>query len=362
MITSLCHLFIDTDSPLDQGDLKTCGNNILFICKVAQLALAAFCQGNLKEFDPLVKDESCQFRASKIGDLYEELEKSSFASLEKEVKIIYNQSQQKIADLGKLKGKTPFKQYFGEILKVDEKVHFIVLSYLLTKSKEEVVSDKGNLFKKDISKPENLQALTESTPTNRQIKKIVANAQVKLAQLSADYALQLSGMENQQHLVRVVEGKMCVPCFYGMEALLKDMLKRDKKLLVEVELGNNPDESCGTWKQLYKSNLSKDGFEPLQNFESEDPDTAVVVIAGHSINQEHTNHTRNHFQIPNIYEVILANTAQHRQFPDGQDDGLPQDPRKDNYIAKARLWGCTEANKNLFLIDHIFVRTIKELK
>ena len=57
----------------------------------------------------------------------------------------------------------------------------------------------------------------------------------------------------------------------------------------------------------------------------------------------------------------MANVAQHSQYPGLMDEKypLPNDPRRDVFETKAALMGCAVENMSLFLINHIYVKSME---
>lgn len=65
----------------------------------------------------------------------------------------------------------------------------------------------------------------------------------------------------------------------------------------------------------------------------------------------------------NPMDLILANVAAHRQYPDGEKHELASIPNlgHKHHKQKAEEWGCTISNPSLLLICHIYTEMVSNI-
>jgi len=258
-------------------------------------------------------------------------------------------------------------------LKLTPDMRFIVLSYILTKSKVEKRNELKPYEYKDLTELSVLKTVcSDETIIIHEIADIIENLKKDLSQASVDYLKEKaktlpSSTENVLAVEMIKEqrltgkGLSVTPCFYTLDILLKSAAQKRQHVLVEVERYNELNRKIDNIKILYGPNEEGTSFKIIKKPEQDI--TPVLVLKGYLVSDEHSSlpaaEYRKNFEKHGFLNIMLANAAQHAQYPgpENKDENLPADERRTGYELLAKKIGCSRNIPSFFCINHIYADT-----
>jgi hypothetical protein len=346
---------------------------------MALQALDFFQQGRLELFDPpTLGDQACQLRAIRMLTLANKPVASVCKRIVSEVNPKIDEVEKQIAS-GDV-NLTEFRHDHDLTIMLDEELSFIIACFVLQKLQCNL-QKKGvaRLFTSAFVKP-----LTDNQfpyPKGEISKNLLTNMSEFLAKKVSSLAVNfiMNGTaEEKMALLCVREDKlhrMTVSCFFGVESIINVLLSSNSLVLTLIKADS---KGC----VLFRGDQETKKFAPI-TIDDNAKLRAAFIIEGNS--DSSIADVKAQMIAMGLEKIFLLNAAQHPQFAsgflrkgqDGQSiesdtDFLKPFPdtnpvlqkEKQNFFelrGKAHEFGCSDTNKSLFLIEHIFAATIGQL-
>lgn len=321
-----------------------------FSPKEKEEAFVELTLGNLEKLDALVGDTACQIRAHKIAILYDALCAAKKSGLSLTVDMLDPNNQE-----------------------------FLVLSRLLTKSKDLEVNPDGIVLREESNYK--LLGLSKSKGTE-----LIKKAQSKLSALSVEFLQQEAASLGDPELIRALSytvfdlpafKRKQVACMPGLKVILLRSIKLNRSLLVKItRFCTGCLNGVHKLKFLYIPQNGTFVFADISSIDS--LDQAALVIEGFSLANLYVELTKKPttklacpetaefvktFASLDIMSILLSCAALHGQFTGTyKDKEIPYDelniPGIKKEMADLREYGktngCCLENQKLFVIDHIY--------
>jgi hypothetical protein len=352
------------------------------ILLIAHDALTAFLSGKLIQFDPQVGESACQIRAFQILFMFLRMQDISFKEqIEKSIKNIYYLLENLTLLLGTELKK--LHQRRDKTLKyIEDNLTFN--EYLITKnisicfSKNELFLIQSFLLSlaKDIETNYiNYKNFCERLKISKYLAdKLIQHNQRSLSKISLSFLKDLLSRTNRTQLLRLFNiyqstdqiGREVIPCYFSLYLVL-ELLKHFQINILLIVDRTSPIE-----KDIVEIKFSYDPAKKRYLGSSEKIMGPCFTIRGDVEYQNSLEfkelYINNLLSFP-LEDIVLANAAQHVQFADKNlsedynihinDENTPTN--KLEFINKFKLYkkiaqnmGCSLANKQLFLIKHIY--------
>lgn len=290
-------------------------NLVKFTAAIVHGAFDSFLSRRFGEFDALVGENACQARVCLVLNLQKESERNDRLAnlmkedIEKAKKIIekVNEIQKQLFDRENIPGLLPYKEQLLEgfcsehdfKIEIFERYEFLLTAFLLNKTRS-MDPKRG-----ECTVSENLLGI--AALSKEDCRKIVKSAQKSLSEESVKYLQHIACFESKKMMSESFvltdeRGIQCLPCFFGIEVILKKLLKDSIPIVI-------------TFKKpgFKKSILFK---AEGKNFIQAEPDISdfekpAFVIEG-TFNGSMPDYPK--FLKSGLRGVILANAAQHPQY------------------------------------------------
>lgn len=334
------------------------------------LALEKFMEGQFECFDSLVGENGCHIRAIKVALL-------GNSSLELE--RLKGEVEGKVARIEALlddrvmskfnRQKISLKELMEEEMldvELNGEEFFLLKAYLLTEIKEEL--NDGDFLKSLVgtSKSSPDQLITEHPHiSTRFVAKLTNKLRGMLSESSVSFVREIAECQELQRMLsdefayRHNMNLACTPLFWTIQALLQKAHKEGIPIILHVQYV----------KEIEKENYKIHGdeylfFKPeegthfygLAELTQEDLDRPACVIQGVSLRDEPESWRQSVSDL-SLLDIILANGAAHRQYPDPERDKeilRMQHPEYERYRRLADIRGFSLRNPSSFLIKHIY--------
>lgn len=340
---------------------------------VTEQAVDALERGNFEQFDPLVGENMCQIRAIKIAMVAANLLKTiqalkvRLATVKERVNAI---SEFVPAPKGSLKELLE-KEQLDVMLTANEV--FLAQSYLLTIVKLSKPSKAETpLLGNDATEPKNLQKLGKVSGSFAHA--LVKEIRHRLSSDSVEFVRECRRMlpESQELISLVTEelviehnGCKSLPFFFVNDILMRQVLVSKIPIVICVDqVANDQDnrkvrEICF----LFKPTLGSYQRKIIPSLQ--DLSLPAFILHGSMLRPfsklSNQAETKTEFLNQSIVDLVLMNSASHRQCLDPSKDGLVQivgGRRFASYKADAIKMGCSLDNPSLFFVDHAFCALI----
>ena len=294
-----------------------------FLVKLTEQSLKAFIDREREKFDALVGDTGCHKRAIEV--------------------VAMARDPKMVEEIGSV---LKCVQERGLETELSTRVHFLLLSYMLTLSKR--------LYPETNKEETDKKKLKEIEPklANKKCSYFVRAAKTTLGRLSTEF---LQRAEVNASLREKLVVKLChfgaqlepipvMPCFHEV----KSVLHRSSTLLLIVRLQTtlSPTSEVGRLRLFYREG---------KRIEAEPG--PVLAFEGYTVRADHTVVVEE-LDDCDLEEVLLINCAQHPQFA-GRERHDPVDDEELKQLASLAVErGCGMKNPTLFAIDHIFATCI----
>lgn len=329
---SLLDFYPTTPAPLKKLELRECLKKYLILSTLAQEAFQNFIDRNFKLFDPLVGDNACHIRASKLLSIYQT--KGMRREL-KYIKIVldinYRQIQRVLAKPYKpSSSKYSFKDYFNKKIcefKFEEPLCWILSSYLLTQVKEvKYELNHGGIVRG--SEKVSTKSLVARGFQNTFSKNLIGHHQHFLAKESVSFIHSLTPFSSDLISSTIVRYKvradknhrMMTPFYSTGKLILEHMLSNNQTVIVKVALFHLG-QLCPKESVTLKLAPEKGHYVPVKRT-LKVRNEAVIFIEAISVSKDSLpTASRIKQKLTSSFEQIFkANFAGHRQFPAGIDE------------------------------------------
>jgi hypothetical protein len=377
-------------------------NLSLLVTKAAIEALKNLQECNLSAFDPLVGDTACQIRAAKILEIALSLDPTTKLKLKSIIEQC-GKVQDRILEL--LQGKDAKekrkkeknaekkitiekipctlasfrKENDLEIENIPEDLLFAIESLILSKIKALVLEEGQRVETID---PNLLNKNFEVQIAKEPLRNLVLQLQKSLSERSIHFVQQQAELFSQeknplqqedslkqcvsdQKILNDHIGRCALPCFFETEILLRGLA--EKKRLVTLII-RKPKETTSEEKGSSQLNLlfqgrgvEKTEFQRLdlneEKNKSDLENSPAFVMEGESSSMVDRD-ILDQFDKEGLFSIVLANAAQHPQFPKNFEKGIGEKFQNTQRIEDNRKIseqiGCSENNKKCFFIHHVF--------
>lgn len=373
------------------------------IVDIALKAIQQFLAGHLTEFDALVGENACQIRASMFANLANLILSQPKVKLEVETHMnALAEVNRKLAALvmPEARAKMSLKDLLDQnhlLPLLPTMLQSVTLAYILTATKVsgvttfrlqglKIIKDRGSDRTVPAQLPlrlygkEEVERMGPNLILSALSKALDNCARIKLAASSIAYvkaeAEWLAEAEDKELLAMVTGtniktdqcGRACIPCFAGLNVLMRSALVKRVPLLlkvtrIDVSTAKTVDSQALTI--LYRSSADGRSFQAVEDAEqSLKEQQAVIVIEGFSVMDHASTSVEafyKTFRAKNVIEIVLGNAARHAQYPGTLKNEIPPigDGRLNRYKEMAEQEGLGEAIPSLFDIDHIYCDMIQ---
>ena len=328
---------------------------------LAKSALQHYSEKNFSEFDALVGDAACQVRAIMVATFAqkEEIMEQSRKDLEKVgscLKAIEEKSANHTCSCVLAKESILLTKM--HILKTTRSIHKIELK--CGHCDTQIPTFKERIEPKLIiplykTKTKSQKVVDSCSQSLSQFG--IAFLQEEAKSASSEVTQKMISQEN----VLVLNQRQEIPCFYSIQAIMDIAQKKHIPLLIKVKklehaLEKSHDDPFDT--VILQKNETKEA-------KTDDP---LIVIEGMRISDEAPESYKTKLLGHNIVHLIHCNAAQHAQYTGNK--GLESVPlmqkelfleektRIETLANEAKILGCSDKNRSLFCITHIFCDTI----
>jgi hypothetical protein len=352
------------------GDLKKGLHELLLILHKLRLAVERFMEGQFECFDSLVGENGCHIRAVKVallansslelarlkGEVVGKMERIE-ALLEE--KVMRGLSHQKISLKALMETEMLDVQLSGEEF-------FLLKAYLLTEVKENL--NEGEILRSlvGVSKSSPDQLISEHPHISMKfVKKLTDRLRTMLSESSVSFIREIAECQEVQRMVsdefsyKHNTNLTCTPLFWTIQALLQKAHKEGIAIVLHVkyvrEMEKEEYQVNGDEYLFFRPEESARLYG-LGELSGEDLDKPACVVEGVVLNQG-PKEWRESVSDLSLLDIILANCAAHRQYPDPERDKeilRIQDPNYERYRQLADLRGFSLNNPSSFLIRHIY--------
>ena len=350
----------------------------LMLLNAAEETIKFLHAGDLKQFDPLIGENSCQIRAIKLALTI----RHSFFDTKKTLKSIRHARamiqhaleclEQNKKDGVSLKG--ILENNCSDLLLSPSEL-YLVKAHILTKTK--VFKSKENskpLVMNERTDPKKIKLFGLVSSSYAHV--FVSNLRKKAAANSVQFVQNLSKNQSQkcstnkmvsdEYLIEH-NGLSCVPCYWSIKIALSQALLHGIPIVLKAEkIAKNLDYKPIDETSIYFKPTAV-GYKPVQQANL-DPELPAIILYGSTCREleflpDQANWIKELIRFCPI-EIALACASTHRQYPNVEKDAIFTDIDDDQYHIhrnKAQEWGCTLENPSLFFLSHVYCDKIKNL-
>lgn len=343
-----------------------------------------YIQRSYEEFDPHVGETGCQLRACihvllSVGREDVEHRLEELANVEKKISCYITKLEASVVhEKNNIATISEYLANLGFLFTLEKTEKFLLESYFLTKFKHTAI-DGSSYICHDLIK----SALSISTKSS---KKLVRYYQISLANFSVNYIFffseELQWCERKKHLLKQLEkndddDRRVLPCYIYTHILLDYLLFKNRPILVISEVINN--------NHTYEVPLyfdpcpEKKDYLFKKNPELVNNDRVCFVVRGKALSchKSFDSYIKQFIRV-GLRRIVMANMAAHPQYSgnklasnnenpySGLDAEQSQLSKLEQQLFSMRVLaeseGCSQSNKSLFYIEHIYCNSLsKEL-
>ncbi|MBX7066754.1 MAG: hypothetical protein K1X28_05945 [Parachlamydiales bacterium] len=350
------------------ADLKNGLQEIHLLLSKLLAANEKFLNGEFESFDSLVGENGCHIRALKVailaGNGSLDLERLN-SQVKKAISKIDTLLEEKTINLLsqlKVSLREIMDQECLDLILTNDEL-FLFKAYLLTEVKHKMYSE-DSLLGICKSSPENLIAMTPQV-SMMFAKKLTDKLRSMLAESSVRFVREVAECQDIQTMISDQFSYLhfsklaCTPLFWTLKAILQKVHQEGIPIVLHVKYTMQDEDkkykTTGHEYLLFKPEESERLFA-LTEFKEEDLHKPAFVIQGISL-CEKPNNWKKSLEDLSLMDVILANCAAHRQYPNADKDeeiDRIQHPEYERYKALAHKRGFSLNNPSSFLIQHIY--------
>ncbi|NGX56363.1 MAG: hypothetical protein K1060chlam5_00601 [Candidatus Anoxychlamydiales bacterium] len=377
-------------------DLKKGLEEYQLLLTLLELTIKDYKNKNLEKFDPIVGENACQIRAVKIA-LFLKNNQVDFSNVESKI----NKAKEVIERLLTAKTITSLIQSKISLKDLLERENlninlssdelYLLKSYILTLTKESQPSEKTfyiqkKLFleKKDISSQENnIFSDLQREKANPKILKNYGNITSKFSEKLFRRIRKLLSKESVNFLTKIALNKSSLqnvlkeefvtrhlncyslPMFWSYKALIQVLEEEDIPIIVHAKFIDKDKEDFQIKDEkflLYENDNDFKIHSYKKNLKDiSDIDEPKIIIQGivyDSFEENFQNNWLNSIKSFFLKHLILAGAADHRQYPDENNDYLINslnDKEYEKYKGLADKKGFSLKNPSTFFIQHVYV-------
>ncbi len=357
--------------------LKAGLKEYLLILNATHEAMLQLEQGNLKFFDPLVGENSCQIRAIKLAIT---IINCSFdiPRLLADVLLSKSKIEQALSHFSKIQKRKTSLKYFleneGCEIFLSKAEQFLIKSFILTRTKvlkEEALSKP--LVKNDTTDSKKIKEFGDVGSLFA--KNFVTHLRQQLSETSVQFVQRISkdGCQKNSTMVSdhflVEHNKLhCIPCFWSTKIALEEAKSYGTPIVMQAQQkAKDQDYKIVDTTTIYFESTPT-GYKRTTRCKL-DPEIPALVLLGTTCrNSDQLPSKENWIEELSQYcptELITAYAAAHRQYPDESKEAhffTIDDQDYHSYKSKAFQWGCSLENPSLFFLAHAFCDKVKNLK
>lgn len=351
------------------GSLKASLTEYNLLLTGMQKAIAAFREGDLEQFDALVGENACQIRAVKIAMLYS----SAMEGLESTLTAIES-AMLKVEEFSKLINKLMSKGIsLSQLLResdlevcLTQDEFFLLESFLLTLAKT-VKSAKpfAPLCMNEAINPKKLQLL-EPQASSSFTESLVRKVRQRLSAASVVFVQEQAKLIADTKLVEMSTGNFilnykswsCIPMFWTYKTLLASVQNNGIPVIIYGK-SNKTDSASDEGVVFFKQdpNQTKVSYRATVPV-AEDLEKAAIVVQGVVCGRFLPSDNQWKAIIADDkLDVILAGAADHRQYPDANEDKRVKalgDVEFKAFKEMAKSNGYALKNPSTFFIQHVY--------
>lgn len=347
--------------------------NLNFFIRETIIALKAFLERDFTQFDPHVGETSCQIRAYMVFLLQAKLsERSYLSNLKNEIKkleVVHRVAIQQIVDfqlaLNSKNNRTLFNQEELQnflqdrslIFSLSDEAVFLMRSYFLTRFKSKTICGDSYI---------NYEKICQDMQITRKLsKKLVRYYQLQLAKNSTQFIFNLlHDLPEFYDLSSILSylnyaddnNRLVLPCYPVVKIILQHMLKNQCPVLILVERQLSESE-CDHVCLLFEPNQACNDYQLVLTIkdrmilQSYLLNKACIIIEGLTIYKakslkESKSQFINRLLTVGLINIILANMANHPQFPGNKLNAISQNPYKDLLSSKSNYLSLSYVSVN----------------
>jgi hypothetical protein len=347
----------------------------LDLLRLAHEAIIKFSNREMALFDPLVGENACQIRAAMFSEI---LNKSNINEMiATALKRLTLHSDKINALLDKLNQKeglvSSLKVFLAEneaCFAISDEIMVIISSYILTETK--VIEYKPNKHGVPVfceRLPPNLLSERKGLST-KFAASLIRAAQAKLSEFSVIYvqriALNLLSEKEEKLASELAFNNVktdqlhrkIVPFYHSMRLLLTDLYRKHIPIIIKVK-----QFVAGHTKHFGKMTLVFGnqglGQYSLIQYPKGLSSKAAICFHAKSITKEHQGFDalKQKFLETPLADLILSASADHPQLI--ASESITGDPIFQKYRQKALEWGACYDNPSVFMVEHVFCKTLK---
>jgi hypothetical protein len=335
----------------------------LVLLTATEEAMQSLQEGMLSAFDPLVGENACQIRAVKLALA---ISHCSF-DVERLLNAISNAKNriEKLlqTDLSHPNFQELITQEGLEIPLLPEE-HFLIISYILTKTKVDRTEDLKPLV---MNEKTDYKKIKDFGSVGSLFAKLLVNSlRKKLASNSVKFTQSLSE-ENLDQWIQSHNNLNCLPCFLTTKTVIDHAVKNNIPILLIADQ-KAKDHDYKTIDQIKLYFKPSDQRYKIVSKEELDLEKPALILHGSTCREKAKLPNRGEWisELSNFCprDLLLAYAAAHRQYPDESFDILfirEEIEEFEYYRSKAEEWGCSLNNPSLFFLAHAYCDKLKNL-
>lgn len=324
---------------------------------------------DLEKFDPIIGENACQIRAIKMAllvsknHIFDDLHQRITNSLAKIEKLLSPASMNKL-----MRGKHSLKEIIDlnniDITLTSDEI-FLIKSYILTEMKvsNSEAEFMPSILKKDRCVPDKLQECY-SHISSTFLSKLAKKARKLLARSSVDFVKKAANELAEPSLIQMVSGFIfehnslpCTPTFWTFKTLFLLAQKEIIPIIIHVKFINEIENGYHVTNEeflFYKSCETSKVYSQVE-YSQIDSNQPVCIIEGVACHKEgHSYNWKDKMSNHSIIDILLAISADHRQYPDSNRTIPISIKEYDHYKNIAELNGFSMKNPTTFFAQHIY--------
>lgn len=357
-------------------------------------AIQALENNDLEKFDALVGENACQIRAVKIAMIAcRYLENSTLTKIQIDLtKIQIKYFFDSVDNLMKTQKliQTSLNDFlkkheFDIALTSDE--FFFIQSFLLSKTKTlEASNDNTPLRRNDVANPKKLIKFSNDTVSRVFCEKLLKKLRQSLSKASVEFVREQAQLLKNEKLIKLCSENFtiyyntcwpCVPMFWTYKTLLLSAQRERIPIVLYAIIKAKDQESKIIEERIlfFQRPQENQFYEEMAPSENDLTKPAILVqgmIEDVSDKFSSKEKWKEKIVNRNIINVILAGAADHRQYPDSNEDNRIEALKNDEefkseyenykeFKAIALNDGYAEQNPTTFFIQHVFPTVIRAM-
>jgi hypothetical protein len=372
-----------------KGTLQVALKEYKTLLEIFSDVLKAFKGGLWETFDALVGENACQIRAIKIA-LIAKNNSCDCSYLEERIQEIKNSIDELLLP-GNINPLMATDITFEKVLErsdlslalTDDEL-FLLKSYILTEIKISNFNDTAfsSFVIKEVTNHKKLHKYGNVSAAF--LDKLVKKIRSLLSYKSVEFIKDIGSNLNDDVLTEMISDEFivehnrlhCLPFYWSVKVMLHSMMQNDIPLIIhvkfldkdlETEVFNIAEEDC----LFFIPEQNKDGsyrFVEKQLSDIDKNNHPAIVFEGIVLQNRKNNKNDKDFWRPLIFslpitEIILANAAVHRQYPNSRLESLidqHNDKRYEEHKKIAKEKGFSFDDPNSFLIRHVYASKLNK--